>query len=316
MKTSLARIGGSRISRPRTWLPVAIGLIALVAVPASALAKQYSDWSAPQRIDTINGNSSELTTAYTDGCPMQSPDGLTLYFASNRPGSVGGLDIYVSNRASTDAAWGDPVNLTAVNTTANEFCPTPIRGGGLFFVRSGSGDCGGASDPGDIYFTRYNPTRGWTVPENLGCQVNSALGAAGPSYFETSSGNFLYFSNGPDIYASKQAPDGSFGPATAVTELNSTANDFRPNVRKDGLEMVFDSDRPGGYGGLDIWTSTRAIVNDPWSTPTNLGGLVNTSANELRASFSWNATTLYFGRTGGVGGSMDIWVATRESVSN
>ena len=304
----------------RLALVLAVAALAVATVPASALAGQYSAWGAPHRIDTIDGNSAELTTAYTDGCAMQSPDALTLYFASNRPRFVGDtrtdLDIYVSHRASSDAAWGDPENLTAVNTTANEFCPTPTRGGGLFFVRSGAGDCGGPTDPGDIYFTRRNPTHGWSAPENLGCEVNSALGAAGPSYFETSAGNFLYFSDGPDIYSSEQAADGSFGSATPVAKLNSASNDFRPNVRKDGLEMVFDSNRPGGYGGLDLWTSTRASVNDPWSAPTNLGSALNTSANEARASFSWDATILYFGRTGGVGGSMDIWVTTRKSPGN
>ena len=274
---------------------------------------------AASDVQTINGNSSLLTTTSTDGCPMQSPDGLSLYFASNRTGGSGGLDIYVATRESTSAAWGDPANLTVVNTAVNEFCPTPVRGGGLFVVRAGSlasPGCGGSTDAGDVFYTRLNPAHGWSTPANLGCQLdggpNTAAGAAGPSYFEANEQGTLYFSDGPDIYASLQAPDGSFGLRSAVTELNSTVNDLRPNVRKDGLEMVFDSNRLGGYGGLDLWTSTRASVNDPWSAPSNLGSVLNTLNNELRASFSWDASTLYFGRTGGVGGSMDIWVTTRD----
>ena len=43
----------------------------------------------PQKIDEINGNSSELNTPYLDGCPIQSPDRLSLYMASNRPRYVG-----------------------------------------------------------------------------------------------------------------------------------------------------------------------------------------------------------------------------------
>ena len=121
---------------------------------------------------------------------------------------------------------------------------------------------------------------------------------------------FLYFSSGPDIYASQQASNGSWGSATPVTELNSASGDFRPNVRKDGLEVVFDSNRTGTYGLQDLYTATRASVADPWSTPTNLGSLVNTAATEVRASFSWDGSTLYFSRFG-AGRSLDIWVTTR-----
>jgi hypothetical protein len=55
-----------------------------------------------------------------------------------------------------------------------------------------------------------------------------------------------------------------------VTELNSAAADLRPNVRKDGLEIVFDSNRPGTLGGFDIYSATRESVDDPWSAPVNL----------------------------------------------
>jgi hypothetical protein len=200
------------------------------------------------------------------------------------------------------------VNLGApINTAASEVCPTPVRGGGLFFVSSRPGGYG----LGDIYFARLNPAHGWTAPVNLGGGVNSSAGEAGPSYFEADGHAFLYFSSGPDIYASEQASNGTWGSATAVTELNSASNDFRPNVRKDGLEIVFDSNRTGGSGGQDLWTATRGSVDDPWSTPTNLGPLVNTTADEVRGSFSWDARVLYFGRNPGPVGSMDLYVTTR-----
>jgi WD40-like Beta Propeller Repeat. len=85
---------------------------------------------------------------------------------------------------------------------------------------------------------------------------------------------------------------------------------LRPNVRKDGLEIVFDSNRTGGYGGQDIWTASRASVADPWSTPINVA-VLNTAAGELRASFSWDGSTLYFGRNPSPNGSMDLWFTTR-----
>ena len=78
-----------------------------------------------------------------------------------------------------------------------------------------------------------------------------------------------------------------------------------PNVRKDGLEMVFTSTRTGGLGAFDIWSSSRASVSEPWGAPVNLGASVNTAAGETRPSMSWRADRLYFGRAG------DIFVSTR-----
>ena len=100
---------------------------------------------------------------------MQSPDGLSLYFASNRSGGEGGLDIWVAHRPSTSHPWHTPVNLgTRINSTSDELCPTPVRGKGLFFISAREG-------AGDIYFARLSPAHGWTAPVNLGSGVNSSL---------------------------------------------------------------------------------------------------------------------------------------------
>ena len=111
------------------------------------------------------------------------------------------------------------------------------------------GACGGA----DIYFTRFNRRSGWSEPQHFACQVdggpNGAADEQGPSYLRKHHETVLYFSSGPDIYLSEQSPDGTFGPAAPVTELNSTFGDFRPNVRRNGLEIVFDSNRSDTLGG-------------------------------------------------------------------
>lgn len=280
---------------------VATLLLGILVVTAPVAAKQLSAWADPGLVPGVN-------TASLEGCAMQSPDGLSLYFASNRSGGVGGLDIWVAHRPSTSHPWHTPENLgTPINSTSDELCPTPVRGKGLFFISARSGGYGG----GDIYFARLNPAHGWTAPMNLGSGVNSGAGEAGPSYFEADGRAFLYFSSGPDIYASEQASNGSWGSAAPVAELNSASGDFRPNVRKDGLEIVFDSNRTGTYGLQDLYTATRESVNDPWSTPTNLGNVVNTTASEVRGSFSWDASVLYFGRNPGPVGEMDLWFTTR-----
>lgn len=282
----------------------------LLGLTSHVAAVQHGTWSLAVSAESAPGTSSELNTSSNDGCPIESPDGLHVYTATNRPGGLGGIDIWMASRSSTDAPLGAPVNLGApINSSGDDFCPTPVRGKGLFFVstRVVAGGCGAA----DIYFARKNPAHGWSPPVNLGCQVNSAQGEAGPSYFEAGGSAQLYFSSGPDIYRSVVQPDGSFGAATAVTELNSAAGEFRPNVTKDGLEIVFDANRADTFGGQDVYYATRDSVNDPWSSPVNAGANINTAASETRASFSWDGSRLYFGRTPGPEGGTDIFVSTR-----
>ena len=304
----------------RKVIGLSIAAMLLVAAPIAAMAVQYSEWSTAQKIDEIAGNSSELNTPYLDGCPIQSPDGLSLYMASNRPGGEGMLDIWVARRTSTSAPFGDPVNLgQPVNSAADDFCPTPVRGGGLFFVSREAlpGSCG----LGDIYFTRFSRTHGWSEPVNLGCAPdgpNSALDEQGPSYVKLTGSLYFSRSSGAvpgEIYVSQGIAGGAFGPAAAVTELNdATANDIQPNVRKDGREVVFSSNRTGTLGAQDVWISVRESTDDPWSAPVNAGIGVNTAAAESRPSLSWDAGQLLFGRTPGSEGTLgfgDIYVSTR-----
>jgi hypothetical protein len=296
-------------------------LVGLATLTAAAQAGGLSAWAPAQKIDEIGGNDPELNTPFQDGCPIQSPDGLSLYIASNRPGGVGLLDIWVARRPNRHAPWGAPENLgEPVNSAADDFCPTPVRGGGLFFVSREAlpGSCG----LGDIYFSRHFRTRGWGEPQHLGCAPdgpNSPLDEQGPSYVEAGWKSSLYFSRSSatvpgDIYLSAGLAGWGFGPAAPVAELNDPlANDLQPNVRKDGREVVLSSNRTGTLGGQDIWVATRRSIRDPWSVPVNLGEVVNTTAAETRPSLSRNARTLLFGRTPGPEGSGDVYVSTREA---
>jgi hypothetical protein len=307
----------------RSVTPVlaALAVVALVvAAAAVAHGPRYGPWSQAINLESIPGTSTELNTTSLDGCPIESPDGLSLYLASNRPGGMGSLDIWVARRESRHDPWGAPENLgEPVNSAADDFCPTPIRRGGLFFVSREAlpGSCG----LGDIYFTRHTRKHGWSEPQRLACAPdgpNSALDEQGPSYVTAGERAQLYFSRSSatvpgEIYVARGRAGSTFGPAVPVPELNDpTANDIQPNVRKDGREVVFSSNRSGTLGAQDIWVATRDSVRHPWSPPLNLGASVNTAAAETRPSFSRNARTLLFGRAPGPEGMSDIFVTTRE----
>jgi hypothetical protein len=305
-------------------------LVALVlgATAGTALAAgpgpHYGPWGTAQKIDEINGNDADLNTASQDGCPIQSPDGLHLYIATNRPGGKGGLDIWMATRASEQSPWEAPVDLPEpINSASDDFCPTPVRKNGLFFV-SRRVITGVSCGLGDIYFARRDQTGTWSDPHHFSCAPegpNSALDEQGPSYAH----GHLYFSSSSagvpgDLYVSEKNGPLSFGPATAIAELNdAAANDIQPNVRKDGREVVFSSNRAGGFGGQDIWSATRASTDDPWSVAVNLGSGVNTGLGESRPSLSRNALQLLFGRAGPAGtgeggtGLADVYVTTRDA---
>jgi hypothetical protein len=295
----------------RRILTLAAATAIVAMLPAVATAKTHGPWGAASLEVGVN-------SARADGCPMETVDGLTLFFASTRPGAVGGdtdpNDIWKISRPAIDAAWGQAVHLPApVNSSAADFCPTPLPGNRLFFVsaRGGPGSCGA----GDIFRTRKQPVKGWLQPTNLGCVAdgtgpNFGGGEFSPSVFEVDGVTYLYFSStglgsDQDIYVSRQRADGSFSAPTAVADLNTGSADQMPNVRRDGLEIVFVSDRPGGEGGLDIYTATRATATSAWSTPVAVAE-VNNEGSESRPSLSGDGKRLHFGRGG------DIWVSTRE----
>ena len=290
-----------------------------VAADVMADGPEWEPWSTPINLGSL------VNSPLDDNRPAISKDGLSLYITSGRLGGLGGLDIWVSHRASLDDPWGPPQNLgPTVNSSSNDVAPAfSPDGHRMYFHSFRPGGCGLA----DIYVSRRRDTRddfGWGPPEDLGCVVNTPYVNAGPTIFEdeTTGITTLYFTvqNNPpgsdqgfDIYASARIGDeGAFGPPVLVQELSSPFRDTRTAIRRDGLEIFLSSGRPGGVGNEDLWVSTRASTLDPWSTPVNLGAVVNTTAFDGGPALSFDGTTLYFhsNRPGGVGGN-DLYVATR-----
>jgi hypothetical protein len=210
--------------------------------------------------------------------PCLSSGGRSLYFASRRPGGLGGSDIWVSKRSRTGDSWGHPKNLgPGINMPDDDQGPTLSRDERqLYFFSTRPGGFGGS----DLYVARRRNKRddfGWAAPENLGSGVNTAANDDGAAPFEVdeTKASLLYFHSdrpgglgGVDIYASSRSKGhDSFGPPVLVAELSSAFNDRVPAIRRDGLELFLDSDRPGTLGGIDLWVATRVRAADRWSTP-------------------------------------------------
>jgi hypothetical protein len=306
-------------------------VIALFAV-GTATAQTFGPWSDLQPVMAIN-------TPAAEGCPIEAPDGLGLYFASNRAGGLGKQDIWRAHRPSVQGGWEAAENLAApVNSSEFDYCPTPIAGNALLFVSSmqTADDCfpgdtppdppPGGPSAGDIFLSHEGPANTWTTPANLGCYPNGPNTAGAefsPSWVTTSDGTFLFFSSngypdsqGQDIYMSRVAADGTVGPGERVAELSTAADDRMPNVRPDGLEIVFSSNRAGDTAfDQDIYVATRASVDAPWSAPARIdNAAIDSTASETRASLSADGTRLYFGRKLDANDPGDVFVATRERI--
>jgi Tol biopolymer transport system component len=290
---------------------------------------QFGPWSAPANLDAYNKSLDAQAPAInwpgkTDYTACLSRDGLSLYFSSGR--SVASIDIYVSQRESVDAPWGPPVKLGANVNTESAVEMTPVLspdGHRLYFASNRAGGFGNH----DIYVSRRHDKRddfGWEEAENLGPLVNTGMTDQPGSFFEddmtgTTTCYLSRVSGGTsDIFSAALLPDGTLDAPVPVESLNTEFSDQFPAVSRDGLEVVFASNRPGSLGDLDLWVATRASVAEPWSEAIPLVGL-NSPYIENHPRVSFDGTELYFTSTRPsdppvAGAQQDIYVATRGHV--
>lgn len=104
---------------------------------------------------------------YSITTPCYSPDGKSLYFASDMPGGYGGSDLYRSDWI--EEGWGEARNLgPEINTSGNEAYPFMAANGDLFFASDGHAGLGGK----DIFLTRFEGGQ-WMSPIHLEYPLNS-----------------------------------------------------------------------------------------------------------------------------------------------
>ncbi|HEU5450751.1 MAG TPA: hypothetical protein VFU76_02140 [Terriglobales bacterium] len=300
-------------------------LAIMAALVPPAASQNFSGWSAPVNLGA------PVNTVYEDADPFLTKDGMTLYFNCRCPDSLGGFDIYFSEWDTQKGEWGTPQHLPApLNSAYDESNATlTIDGHRLYFRSDRPGGFGG----GDLYVVRRRDkrdNRGWGEPVNLGPGVNTSAGENSPFFLEdeTTGVASLYFASDragslgdDDIYRATLLPDETFGAVIHVLDLSSTGADRHPNLRRDGLEVFFMSNRDGsiknakGGNSFDIWSATRSSTLDPWGEPTNVTA-INGPTHDAHPSLSFDGATLYFfsARPGNLSPVFDIWVARREKI--
>ena len=279
----------------------------------AAAFPRFGEWSTPVRMDEPINDPSGSTRA-----PGLSPDGQSLYLSSDRSGTLGDLDLWVSHRRHGTAAWESPRHLDAPLSTAFHDANPDLSANGhtLFFNSLRPGGCGNQ----DLWMsTRRNvhDDFAWSAPVNVGCVVNGAGIDQGAAYLlePRTHRELLYYSSDQpgalgkrDIFVSARNADGSWGRGSPVVELNSAFDEARPTVRRDGLEIFFWSgDRTGGIASYNVWTSTRTSIDAPWSRPVAVFG------RQSLPALSPDGTTLYMSTSRPSNPAItDLYVSSRQ----
>jgi beta-lactamase regulating signal transducer with metallopeptidase domain len=316
MERRIKMIADYKKTPRRRWAGAMLMLVILacVVLTNAYVAKADFTFGTPTSLGPI------VNSSVCDGSVSISADGLELYFQSLRPGGLGSGDIWVTKRASTEDDWGNPVNLgSPVNSSSFELCPCLSSDGlTLYFSSLRPGGYGGD----DLYaVTRATKEDDWSNLVNLGPVVNSSDYDFGTSL--TADGLELYFAsyNRPgghgelDLWVTtRETTNDDWGqPVNLGPTVNSSVSEATPSISTDGLTLFFSDQpvgatpRPGGYGGTDIWVTTRATKNDPWGQPVNLGPAVNSSSYEHSPGISADGSTLYFGYGQSGMNTWDIW---------
>ncbi len=112
---------------------------------------------------------SNINTKYWESHACLSKDGRKLYFASNRNGGVGEMDLYVSELTS-EGIFGPAKNITELNTELNEDTPfITLDGKRLFFSSQSYINMGGY----DVFVSELENNNKWSVPENMGYPIST-----------------------------------------------------------------------------------------------------------------------------------------------
>ena len=169
-----------------------------------------------------------------------------------------------------------------------------------------------------LFTTRQDRKDEWSTPVLLDNQEEDGVNTEANEGAPTMNDDFsnLYFTrcpvednkeNGCQIYVSKRTGRYFSKPELLPLTFDSTEAIGHPALSADELIIYFSSDRPGGFGGKDIWVALRDSRNEDFGRPMNLGPKINTPGNEM-FPYLRSDTLLYFASDAHPGlGGLDIF---------
>lgn len=168
----------------------------------------------------------------------------------------------------------------------------------------------------DLYISDLKEVDGnwvWSASKNLGSPINTRENEG--AFSASPDGKFLFFTSCSreggigrcDIWMTTRENDRWTEPVNVGRPVNTREWESQPSISADGITLYFASNRPGGFGGTDIWYSIKE--NGKWGNPINLGPEINTDKDEQFPFIHNDGHTLYFTSEGLPGmGKSDIFL--------
>ncbi len=208
----------------------------------------------------------------------------------------------------------EPKNLgDSVNSRFSEYFPAlTIDGGHLIFTRKVNG-------MNEDFYETFKKDSVWSEAKALEGNINTNFNEGAQNISQD--GQWLIFTgcNFPegygscDLYISYLTSDGWSVPENMGNKINTDAWESSASLSPDKRDLYFASNRPGGFGGSDIYVSHH-LPNGRWSEPENLGPSVNTAGEERSPFIHADNQTLYFTSNGQPGyGGDDLFLVRKEA---
>ncbi|HEY9006362.1 OmpA family protein [Ohtaekwangia sp.] len=168
----------------------------------------------------------------------------------------------------------------------------------------------------DIFFSTKTGNT-WSYAKNIGEPVNTPYHNSNLGLSADGNTLFIYMDEGGgDIYYSERA-NGTWGePIPMPGIINSSFEEKSVSISADEKTLYFSSNRPGGFGGLDLYRATKDSKGE-WSNVKNLGPKINTDQDDDAPFIDYDLVTLYFSSKGHKGmGGFDVFKTTFDPATN
>jgi hypothetical protein len=295
----------------------------------------FSTVTAQSWVDkAVHNFGAPINTMWAEGELSFADDGTMVYCSAREDMAVAPgdpKDLYIATFNEETGGWNTPVNMgLPINATpatnvdplrlGDDREPWITADGNTIYFKSDRSATTSPNNATDLFITR-KVNGNWTEPELIGFPISTDEGNEHcPAILQD--GETLCFASrraggfgGSDIYCSQQDSDGNWmDPVNQGPNINTTAEEFHFTQDENGM-VYFTSDRPGGFGGMDLWGSQQLGENN-WGPASNLGPQVNTAGADMcpalppgSDTFSW-----FSSRSDNSFGGIDIFWTNKNNV--
>jgi hypothetical protein len=277
-----------------------------------------------------------INTMWAEGELSFAADGTMVYCSARQDMAVAPgdpKDLYIATFNEGTGGWNTPVNMGIPINAAPATSVDPLRlgddrepwitaDGNTIYFKSDRSATTSPRNNNDLFITR-NINGQWSEPELVGFPISTDVGDEHcPAILQD--GETLCFASrreggfgGSDIYCSKPDAQGNWTiPVNQGPNINTAAEEFHFSQDTDG-RVYFSSARPGGYGGMDIWSAMQQGENT-WGAASNLGPQVNTAAADMCPALPPGSETItwFSTRADNSLGSIDIFWTNKANLNS